>query len=648
MSFDALSLKILTLEIKNQIIGRTIDKIMQHRDGEFAFILRNETGPSIMLISINPNFTAFFHSQTHKINFMNGASNYQLFLKKHIEGARLTDIKTINSDRILALFFNAKNNFSETEYILFFEFMGRHSNSFLYNGKYERGGLDPGKITGALNFSNNLCEFINNPQKNDISLIIKESVYEDYTDDKNNEDIIKFHAASQTSNDFMFNEFINKYNGLSPFLCRASAQSGSQTALYEIASIHKANNYSNLIDLLKSRTAGKKSLLGLYKPAIYSSVGAKGKIKTFAYPFYINSTEDKNGDKHNTIIKKEFQTLNECYAEFYITRDSELITARLKDKIIKLNEIAEKKKETFISDLKISEEYEKYSNYGHLIISAINDLKKRDENIKAESTVINNITIPLDSRILISENAGKYFKIYKKLKAKHEYCINYIHKLDGILARINECSVKFDNDTVLFSENLCHEIEKNIVSIADELIYEVRLRKKFISEFNKELKNFNSCVVRKKHGGRSESNDVSGRTADGVNKHYRLFEGEEGFLIYVGKNDAGNDYILSKIACPQDYWLHVKDFRGSSVILKVPKNTEDKSIEKAVEEAALYAAYYSQGRNAVKIFVSCAMRKYVKKIKRAPGKVTYTNETAILVDINKLENKFKNTAQLAY
>ncbi|EKD69224.1 MAG: hypothetical protein ACD_47C00218G0002, partial [uncultured bacterium] len=69
-------------------------------------------------------------------------------------------------------------------------------------------------------------------------------------------------------------------------------------------------------------------------------------------------------------------------------------------------------------------------------------------------------------------------------------------------------------------------------------------------------------------------------------------------------------------------------------------NADPKAVERAVAEAALYAAHYSQGRNATRIFVSCALRKYVKKLKRVAGKVTYTNENSILVDIARLEEKF--------
>ncbi|HNY10275.1 MAG TPA: NFACT RNA binding domain-containing protein, partial [Candidatus Wallbacteria bacterium] len=162
-------------------------------------------------------------------------------------------------------------------------------------------------------------------------------------------------------------------------------------------------------------------------------------------------------------------------------------------------------------------------------------------------------------------------------------------------------------------------------------------QKKFLVQFDGSVKTFTAQFSG--HKKKTKKNETEPEVHEN-NKNYRLFTSENGFLIYVGRSDTGNDHILSKVALPEDYWLHVKDFRGSSVIVKAPKNAEISAVEAALAEAALYAAHYSEGRNATKIFVSCAKRKYVKKIKRVAGKVTFINETTILVDVSMLEKKF--------
>ena len=631
MSFDAISLKILLLETKKEIAGRTVDKIMQHRGGEFAVILRNENGPSILLISINPNFPAFFHSDTHKINFMNSSSNYQLLLKKHLEGARVIDIRQIHSDRILALYLLKKDSFSETKYILFFEFMGKHSNSFLYEGFDETGDLDPQRVAGAVNFSHGLCEFVKTPSKTDITTIGETGGEGSFENESGGTPDCSGEIINSSGSD-RFKDLIKKYTGLSPFLCEAAKASDSRRALGEIAGVFKTSDREELTRLIEKGRSCENSIFKIYNTAIYSR-GAGEKKKNFVYPFDLRSADP------SVSREAECDTLNECWARFYILRDSDHITAGLRSRIAKLRAAAEKKKNMYTADFNVSSDHHKYSGYGSLIISAMNDIKSRGDNDKNLASIeLIGETVPLDGRFTVSDNAQRYFKLSKRLRAKNEYCKNGILALDNILLRIEKCRERLDSPSAMFSAEFCSAMEKDIILIASDLIRDKRIRKKFLGEFGGELKIFKSCVAAKNAGPGETSGGHAGRGES--SKHYRQFESVDGFPIFVGRSDAGNDYILSKIAGQQDHWLHVKDFRGSSVILKTPKNADPKAVERAVAEAALYAAHYSQGRNATRIFVSCALRKYVKKLKRVAGKVTYTNENSILVDIARLEEKF--------
>ena len=47
--------------------------------------------------------------------------------------------------------------------------------------------------------------------------------------------------------------------------------------------------------------------------------------------------------------------------------------------------------------------------------------------------------------------------------------------------------------------------------------------------------------------------------------HYRT---EDGFDLYVGKNNYQNDYLTFEFANGNDWWFHAKDCAGSHVILK--------------------------------------------------------------------------------
>ena len=99
-------------------------------------------------------------------------------------------------------------------------------------------------------------------------------------------------------------------------------------------------------------------------------------------------------------------------------------------------------------------------------------------------------------------------------------------------------------------------------------------------------------------------------------------------VIYIGKNNKQNDYIVSKLASDEDLWFHTKDCAGSHVLLKTQKVTDE-----LILKCANYAKTYSSGKASSKIGVIYTKRKYLKKPPKSNlGYVTYRNETEIIID----------------
>ncbi|MBQ9663200.1 MAG: NFACT family protein [Oscillospiraceae bacterium] len=108
------------------------------------------------------------------------------------------------------------------------------------------------------------------------------------------------------------------------------------------------------------------------------------------------------------------------------------------------------------------------------------------------------------------------------------------------------------------------------------------------------------------------------------------FTTPDGWEILVGRNNAQNDELTTRIARRTDYWFHVKNLHGSHVILRCEGETPS---EEALRTAAEYAAYYSQSRDSGKIPVDYTMVRNVKKPSGAlPGKVIYQNYQTLIVD----------------
>ena len=104
---------------------------------------------------------------------------------------------------------------------------------------------------------------------------------------------------------------------------------------------------------------------------------------------------------------------------------------------------------------------------------------------------------------------------------------------------------------------------------------------------------------------------------------------EDGIEILVGGNSESNDYLTTKIARPDDIWLHARSVKGAHVIVRsgkkgllVPQAT--------LKLALLLAVQNSEVKHSSLVPVDYTLRKYVRKPKgAAPGFVTYTHEKTV-------------------
>ena len=118
------------------------------------------------------------------------------------------------------------------------------------------------------------------------------------------------------------------------------------------------------------------------------------------------------------------------------------------------------------------------------------------------------------------------------------------------------------------------------------------------------------------------------------------FRSSDGFEILVGRSNAQNDELTTKLARRTDIWLHTKSVHGSHVILCCEGLEPTVT---AINEAASLAVYYSQGREGGKTAVDYTMVRFVKKPSGSmPGKVIYTDYNTIMAEADEaLAEKLK-------
>jgi predicted ribosome quality control (RQC) complex YloA/Tae2 family protein len=106
----------------------------------------------------------------------------------------------------------------------------------------------------------------------------------------------------------------------------------------------------------------------------------------------------------------------------------------------------------------------------------------------------------------------------------------------------------------------------------------------------------------------------------------------QGWEILVGKGARDNDVLTFEVAERGDVWLHVAEWSGSHVVIRVGE-THGEPPREVVEFAARLAAWHSKARGARgKVEVHVCRAGDVRKPPRfAPGKVQLSRWTAVKV-----------------
>ena len=103
----------------------------------------------------------------------------------------------------------------------------------------------------------------------------------------------------------------------------------------------------------------------------------------------------------------------------------------------------------------------------------------------------------------------------------------------------------------------------------------------------------------------------------------------DGFIIYLGKDSASNDYMTFNMLNNDDIWMHAKGVPGSHVGIVVKENLPTPEIIKKVAEIAKKNSKGKDSQNAIVVYCK---RRFVKKL---PG----MNDGQVSVD-------YKNTHEV--
>lgn len=588
MAFDGIVTTAMVTELSKKLTGAKIDKIYQPAADEIILNIRSGREKLHLYISAGTNNSGLYLINDKGMNPQNPPA-FCMLLRKHLQSARIHEIKQIDSERIVEIHTDAVNELGfNVNHKLVIEIMGKHSNILLIDLKTDKILDCIKRISGDVNrYRQTLpgLQYVAPPSHNKIP----------YFGLEKSDFLTAMEALSHYKPD---KALMNAVQGLSPAaaaeLCDRAAKKIQPTA-----------GNPQITNACENSDSDPHSTAAAFADALYNELNAavESAIHNSGAHIYL----DENGTPaefhvislaayEGSCKVQHFDTVSEACLHYFEGRSSSnRLRQKSNDMRHHVSAALDKmllKKQRLSEDLLKAEDSEKYRLYGELLTASLHSVK----NGRTEAEVSNyydgtTITIALNPRYSPAQNAQRYFKKYAKSRTAIVEKNKQLKETDAEIAYLDSVLTFIDNS----------HSDEDIADIRIELIE-------------------NGVLKRKPAKEKARSSKISPY-------EYRSSGGKR---ILVGRNNRENDILTFKIASSNDIWLHTKDIPGSHVILftegKEPGETD-------IFEAAALAAAHSKAKLSGNVPVDYVTVKHVKKPNGSkPGYVTFTQNRTVYVD----------------
>lgn len=547
MAFDGFVVAALADELNRELKDGRIYKISQPERDEIVLTIRRESVTRHLMISVNPSLPLIYLIDEKKPAPL-AAPNFCMLLRKYIQNARIKEIIQPGLERILQIDISYRDEMGDLNNgVLIVELMGKHSNIIFCK---EDGTIIDSIKHISLNVSS-VREVLPGRQ-----------YFIPNTLEKKNPTDISFEEFNETLD--VYSEPLSKslylaFTGISPL---------EAESLLKKNDIDGSIKYSDYDETIKYHIYGcfKRVMEDvkdcLFKPSI---------VYEDNIPVNFSAFDIRSGYEHGQL----FDSISKMLIKYYSEKDS---ISRIRQRSADLRRIVQtliernaKKLDLQLRQMKDTEKMDKFRIYGELINTYGYSVNQGEKSLICINYYDNNeITVPLDTKIPVLDNAKKYFDKYSKLKRTKE-------ALEHLL--------KETKDTLAYLESISNalDIAKNETDL---------------NQIKEELSN--SGYIKRT----AQKKQIK------VKNKPMHFVSDDGYHIYVGKNNIQNEELTHRFAEGSDWWFHAKGAAGSHVILKSNKTMPS---DKSFEQAASLAAFYSKLRDSKYAEVDYVEKKHVKK-----------------------------------
>ena len=567
MAFDATLLTAVLDEIRTKAAAARIDKIHQPSRDTLILHLKCQEGRQKLIFVANPTAPRLHLTSASPENPAEPPM-FCMLLRKHLSGARLTNISQIPMERCAEFSFDCIDEMGDhVEKKLVCELMGRTCNLYLLSPEgriidcLRRIGLDESAKRAAL-------PGLNYQYPDAIA-----------KDDPRSYDIQNYvNLLSGSGADLLSDRLMDTLGGLSPLVCR-------EAALFAAGSTD-----ARIFGLDVEAVADKLHLFfteHLNHPAPYYYAQADGTPKQFAFcpirQYGSCQTAESFGallDMYYTVRDKKDAMRQKGQA---VRKTVQNLCTRLTRKLA----IQEK-------ELEATYDRERLRQLGDIVTANIHKIKKGQTMVRCEDFYdeeMKEIDIPISPILSPQQNAAKFYKDYTKLKNAEKELTKQIEIGEGELTYL-----------------------KSVLEELDRAGTEAELE-----EIRRELQ----------EGGYIKADPGKKRMKQGKLPPMR-FESTDGYPIYVGRNNRQNDELTFKLARKDDIWCHASKVHGSHVIISCGGTTPpDDTITQAAQLAAYYSEH--KGGQNLPVDVT-PVKQVKKTPSGKPGMVIYHSYRNVIVN----------------
>ncbi len=532
MAFDAVFLSAVLEEIRTRCLGARVDKIHQPSRDTLILHLRCREGREKLLFAANPTAPRLHLTNASPENPAEPPM-FCMLLRKHLLGAKLTEISQIPMERAAAFTFDCTDEMGfPVQKKLVAELMGRTCNLYLLSPEgrildcLRRIGLDESAKRAALPGLNyQLPEPIakQNPM----------------------EDVDYSGLLTQNGADLLCDRLMDTLGGLSPLVCR-------EAALFAAGSVD-----ARISELDVAAAAEKLELFfreHCLHPAPYCFLLPDGTPKQFAFcPIrqYGSCTRAESFgallDSYYTLRDRKDAMRQKSQA---VRKTVQNLCTRLTRKLA----IQEK-------ELEATYDRERLRQLGDILTANLHRVVKGQTVVSCEDFYdeeMKPVDIPLSPILSPQQNAAKFYKDYTRMKnaekeLSHQISLGEteLQYLKSVLEELNRAQTEAE-----------------------------------LEEIRRELQE--GGYLRQESGKKRIRQEKLKPMA---------FTSTDGYPIYVGRNNRQNEELTFRTARKDDLWCHASKVHGSHVIIACGGTTPpDNTITQAAQLAAYYAET-TGGRN---------------------------------------------------